>query len=76
MVNGSVVRAIQFEVSGLTYLPSALNGLVDLLQKIPLSAALGVPDGGGICGLGNQQVGTAFVNPGSPEKQSTEGLNT
>lgn len=34
-----------------SYLPTALHGLMDLLQEVSFPAALGVTDGGGIGGL-------------------------
>lgn len=38
---------------------------MDLLQEIPLSAAFGISDGRGVGGLGNEEIGTAFINPSS-----------
>ena len=35
-----------------------------LLQEVALPAALGVPDGGGVGGLGDEEVGPALVDPG------------
>ena len=35
-----------------------------LLQEVPLPAPLGVPDGGGVGGLRDEQVGPALVDPG------------
>jgi len=52
-----------------SYLPTALHGLVDLLQEVSLPAALGVPDGGGIGGLCDEQAGPALINPGSARTQ-------
>lgn len=46
------------------YLPTTLHSLMDLLQEVSLPAALGVPDGRGVRGLCDEQVGAAFVNPG------------
>ena len=45
-------------------LPSLLHAVVHLLEEVPLAAALGITDGGGVRGLGDQQVRTALVNPG------------
>lgn len=38
---------------------------MDFLQEIPLPAAFGVPDGGGVGGFCDQQVRAAFIDPGS-----------
>lgn len=48
-----------------SYLPATFHGFVDFLQKVSLPAALGVPDGRGVCRFCDEQVGAAFVNPGS-----------
>lgn len=47
----------------MSYLPSALDRLMNLLQEIPLSAALGISDGRGVGGLGNEEIGAALINP-------------
>lgn len=65
-----VLRAINPSVwqrSG--YLASSLHSLVDFLQEIPLPAAFGVPDGGGVGGFCDQQVRAAFIDPGSSEER-------
>lgn len=63
-----LLRAINVR-ERLLYLPSSLHSLVDFLEEIPLPAAFGIPDGGGIGGLGDQQVRAAFINPGSSERR-------
>lgn len=52
--------------SGPSYLPATFHSLVHLLQEVPLPAALGVADGRGVGGLGDEQGGPALVDPGGP----------
>lgn len=48
------------------HLPPSLDGLVHLLQEVPLPAPLGVADGRGVRGLGDEDVGATLVDPGRP----------
>ena len=43
------------------YLATLINTVVDLFEKIPLPAPLGIPYGGGVCGFRDQQVGATLV---------------
>lgn len=58
-------EAVESNKSPQGYLSSSLHSLVDFLQEIPLPAAFGVPDGGGVGGFCDQQVRAAFIDPGS-----------
>lgn len=49
------------------HLSSFLYTAVDLLQEVSLSASLGISDGGGICGLCDEQVRPALVYPSCPK---------
>lgn len=42
---------------------------MNFLEEIPLPAAFGIPDGGGVGGFADQQVRAAFINPGSSEQR-------
>lgn len=48
-----------------SYLAATLHGLMHLLQEVSLPTAFGVTNGRGVCGFCDEQVGAAFVNPGS-----------
>lgn len=47
---------------------------MNFLQEVALSAAFGISDGRGICGLCDEQVGTTLVNPSSPRAEVGVGM--
>ena len=49
------------------HLAALVDGVVHLLEKVPLPAPLAVPHRGGVGGLGDEEVGPALVYPGGPE---------
>ena len=49
--------------TAVSYLSTTLHTGVDLLQEVSLAASLGVADGCGVGGLGDEQIWSTLVNP-------------